>query len=65
MSSPYPHEDRGPSLVGTEWTECTIVILIVAFRFYARISIKALGIDDWLMLLAVVQHGFKLSSFKC
>ena len=49
-------QDRGPSLVGLYWTECALSMIIVGLRFYARISIRGLGADDWMMLSTVVRR---------
>lgn len=51
---PGGDQDRGPSLIGMFWTECALAMIIVGFRFYARISMRNLGADDWMMLLTVV-----------
>ncbi|MCJ1268754.1 hypothetical protein MMC22_008642 [Lobaria immixta] len=48
-----PDEDRGPQLIAMYWTECTIVTIVVALRFYSRIRIKGLGLDDWTMLFTL------------
>ena len=47
-------QDRGPGLIGMFWTECALAMIIVGLRFYARISIRNLGADDWMMLFTVV-----------
>lgn len=36
------------------WTESAICILLLSLRFYARISIRGVGYDDWMMLATVV-----------
>lgn len=47
--------NRGPSILAVGWTECAIAILFVNARMYTRISlIHNVGIDDWMMLLALV-----------
>ena len=48
--------DRGPGLVALFWTECALAMIIVGLRFYARISIRNLGADDWMMLFTVVSR---------
>lgn len=50
-----PNEDRGPQLLAMYWTECTIVTIVVALRFYSRIKIKGLGLDDWTVLFTLVR----------
>lgn len=61
-----PDEDRGPKLLGIYWTECSIAIIMVSLRFYARIKIRGLGLDDWTMLLAMVtkHYYFKTSRLR-
>lgn len=49
-----PDEDRGPQLLAMYWTEITIVTIVVALRFYSRIMIKGLGLDDWAVLFTMV-----------
>lgn len=39
------------------WTECTVVTIIVALRFYSRIKIKGLGLDDWTVLFTTVRKS--------
>ena len=51
---PFPNEDRRSIVEAVIWTEASVAILIVGLRFYARVSFKALGADDLLMLLALV-----------
>lgn len=50
-----PDEDRGSQLLAMYWTETAIILVVVALRFYSRILIRSLGIDDWLMLIAIVR----------
>lgn len=50
-----PDEDRGPQLLAMYWTECTVVTIVVALRFYSRIRIKGLGLDDWNVLFTMVR----------
>ena len=49
-----PDEDRGPKLMAMFWSYCAISIVLVTLRFYARIQIRAVSWDDWLMLATVV-----------
>ena len=47
--------NRGPSILAVSWTECAVAILFVSARMYTRISlIHNVGMDDWMMLLALV-----------
>ena len=47
-------QNRGGALIGMFWTECALAIAILGLRFYARISMRNLGADDWTMLFTVV-----------
>jgi hypothetical protein len=50
---------RGPMIAGLTWAFTSICILVVAARFYVRKRIVAshsVGVEDWLMLVAVVCH---------
>ena len=49
-------QDRGASLIAMFWTECILAIIILGLRLYARISMRNLGADDWMMLLTVVSQ---------
>lgn len=47
--------NRGPCILAVSWTECVVAILFVSARMYTRIFlIHNVGIDDWMMLLALV-----------
>ncbi|MCJ1432482.1 hypothetical protein MMC27_001839 [Xylographa pallens] len=46
-------DSRGPMVISVTWVFTSLVIIVVAIRFYVRIKIlNKLGADDWLMLLA-------------
>jgi hypothetical protein len=47
-------QNRGPQLMAMFWIETIVAIAVVALRFYARISIRGVGADDWMMLFTVV-----------
>lgn len=49
-----PVEDRGGILLAMYWTECSICIIVVFLRFYSRIKIRSVGLDDWAMLFTLV-----------
>lgn len=49
-------QDRGPRLIGMFWTECVLAMIILGLRFHARISMRNLGADDWMMLITVVSQ---------
>ena len=48
--------DRGSSIVPLVWVQAAVASVLVALRFYARIKIRSLGLDDWTMLCSVVSH---------
>ena len=50
--------DRGPQLLAMWWTELSICIVMVAMRFYSRYKLKNFGLDDWLMLTALVRKTY-------
>lgn len=61
MSGPMPidlppggDESRGPALLGIVWAEAAVCIVVVGLRFFVRGKKKAIGADDWLMLIACV-----------
>lgn len=47
-------QNRGLEMIILYWTMSIIVMIVMALRFYARLSIRAIGIDDWLMLATSV-----------
>jgi hypothetical protein len=62
MSSPLPgplppnvNDDRGQAAVAIYWTQAAVATIVVALRFYARILIRSLGADDWLMFATLVR----------
>ena len=49
------YADKGPLIQGICWAGACLATCFVAARFFTRISlIKNLGLDDWVMLLALV-----------
>ncbi|KAF7929960.1 uncharacterized protein EAE97_009557 [Botrytis byssoidea] len=46
--------DRGPTIMAIMWVQAAISCIVVALRFWARITIKALGKDDWIMLCTLI-----------
>ena len=50
--------NRGTALLAITWTEAFICIIFFAVRFYARSMIKALGKDDWMMVITLVPRTF-------
>ncbi|MCJ1439063.1 hypothetical protein MMC27_008454 [Xylographa pallens] len=51
---PDGDQDRGHTIFGLYWTLFGLSIIITVLRFYAHVSIRAVGWDDWLMLVAVL-----------
>ena len=51
---PDGDQDRGHTIFGLYWTFFGLSIIITVLRFYAHVSIRAVGWDDWLMLVAVL-----------
>ncbi|KAI9655764.1 MAG: hypothetical protein M1821_005199 [Bathelium mastoideum] len=45
--------NRGPQLVALYWTEGAIAILIVALRVYCRVTMRQMGLDDYMMLFTL------------
>ena len=69
MSSPVQappggDQDRGPQLVAAWWTQCAIVAVLVALRFYARRIIGGIGADDWMMFISVVSMHTCLPQYE-
>ncbi|PVH93865.1 hypothetical protein DM02DRAFT_540645 [Periconia macrospinosa] len=48
-------ETRGSLVLGVNVTFSTLVVLFITVRFYSRVfMVKALGVDDWVMLVAAI-----------
>ncbi|KAF2874758.1 hypothetical protein BDV95DRAFT_591547 [Massariosphaeria phaeospora] len=48
---PGPDIDRGPHVVAAYVVGCAVSGMFIALRLWSRISIQALGLDDWCMVL--------------
>ena len=59
---PDGNRNRGPAVITIFWTECIIAGVFVALRFRARIMIRGIGIDDWIMLFTQVQSSEPFAS---
>lgn len=47
--------NRGPAILAVSWIEYVVAIVIVGARMYTRSClIHNVGIDDWMILLALV-----------
>lgn len=56
LRTTHPDQNRGPAIMAIFWTETMVAFFFVMARFYSRIKIRGLGIDDWIMLLAIVRN---------
>lgn len=48
---------RGPAIIDVTWTLTMLCILVIVARFYVRKKVsarRAMGVEAWLMLAAVV-----------
>ena len=50
-------QDRGPRIIAVYWTIFTVGAVVTCLRFWARIKIRYVGWDDWLMLIAIVSRS--------
>lgn len=50
----HKHEDRASSIIVTHVVCLSFAVVAVALRFISRRLKAGLGIDDWVMLLALV-----------
>ncbi|OTA89153.1 hypothetical protein M434DRAFT_79747 [Hypoxylon sp. CO27-5] len=59
-----PHDPgRGPMIMGIVWSLTIVSIALIGSRFYVRaVMLRALGTDDWLMLVAGI---FQIVSSAC
>lgn len=49
---------RGPGILGGTWFLTILTISVVSARIYVRNKFKILGLDDWLMVVAVVSYRY-------
>lgn len=55
LPSAVATEDRGPAILAVSWIECVVAMIIVGARMYTRsYLIHNVGVDDWMILLALV-----------
>ncbi|PVI02415.1 hypothetical protein DM02DRAFT_653560 [Periconia macrospinosa] len=54
LPNPGPDESRGPQLIVVYAVGFALATVFVALRFWSRKLIKAIGADDWCMLVAAV-----------
>lgn len=49
---------RGPMVMGVIWTFGALALIVVAVRLWVRMAVmKALVVEDWLMVAAVVSFS--------
>lgn len=49
------HQNIGPAALVSAWTEVALATIVVALRFGTQFWIvKRIGLDDWIMLFALV-----------
>jgi hypothetical protein len=54
---PLPADvDRATSLYAAFWVPIPILAVVLAARFFVRLRLRNLGVDDWLMLFAYVRN---------
>ena len=56
--------NRAASLLATWWTELSISIIMVIMRLCSRCKLKNIGIDDWLIVTALVMLCARFKVFK-
>jgi len=55
LAHPDCHRNIGPAVIVATWVEAALASTIVIIRFISQTTIvKKVGIDDWMMLLALV-----------
>ena len=57
IAPPDGDRDRGSITIAISWTALVLASLVVSLRLYARFKKRALGFDDWSMLLSVVRRS--------
>lgn len=65
-SGPINYNDlgKGPMIMGVTWMMTSISVIVVALRFYVRSRLPSrLGLEDWLMAVAVVGWN-RLASYR-
>lgn len=48
------YEDRGPQMIAIYWVEAAIAIVVVSLRVWGRITIRQVGLDDYVMIFTLV-----------
>jgi hypothetical protein len=68
-----PDVDRGADVAATYIVGCSVTFIVLLLRFWCRLRIEGLAIDDWCMLIAWVhapsaftlRHALTLSDTVC
>ena len=53
---PGGDRDRGSIVLAVYWTFFAIELTVVSLRLYARLKIRAIGLDDWIMAFTMVRN---------
>jgi hypothetical protein len=66
MSTPLlPDINIGPSAVIAGWVEASIAIIVVSARTYTQAKVVGrMGVEDYLMILALVRILLSLTSYS-
>ena len=54
---PDGDRNRGPTVIAIYWTMFAIEFTVVTLRVYARLKIRAFGLDDWIMAFTLVRRA--------
>ena len=58
----YPDVDRASSLLAIFWAPFPLTVVLLGARFFVRLRIKKVGLDDYAMLLAWVSYSVSKST---
>ena len=61
---PDGDQNRAPALLAIFWTPFPVIVALLCARFFVRIRIKNLGLDDYIMFLAWVRALDTRSGFS-
>ena len=60
---PGGDRNRADALLTIFWVPFPIIVLMISLRFYIRISIKSVGLDDYLMLITGVGKSYSIKQY--
>lgn len=60
-----PNLDRAPSLFAIFWAPFPFTVLLLGARFFVRLRLRNVGLDDYAMLLAWVSHPVSMWTRLC